>query len=85
MFTPEGREISPQFSAVNRSFMWITLPISGEWGMGNKWCREDYEAIISDGDNALAQGIFEQVKAIVDIKFGHKIGLMPLHCFWAKY
>ncbi len=82
MFTPEGREISPQFSAINRSFMRITLPISG---VGNKWCCEDYEAIISDGDNALAQGIFDQLSSIVDIKLGHKIGPMPLHCFWAKY
>jgi hypothetical protein len=31
VFTPEIREISPQFSAVNGSFMWITLPISGVW------------------------------------------------------
>jgi len=83
VFTPEGREISPQFSAVNHSFMWITLPISGVGG--NKRCREDYEAIISDDDNALAQGIFDQLSTIVDIKLGHKIGPVPLHCFWAKY
>lgn len=31
VFTPEGGEISLQFSAVNHSFMWITLPISGVW------------------------------------------------------
>jgi len=31
VFTPEGRGISPQFSAVNHPFMWITPPISGVW------------------------------------------------------
>ena len=82
MFTPEDRKISPQFSAVNCLFMRITFPISG---IGNKWCCEDYQAITSDGDNALAQSIFDQLSTIVDIKLGHKIGLMSLNCFRAKY
>ena len=49
--------------------------------MGNKRCREDYEAIISDDDNALAQGIFEQVKAVVDIQLCHQVSLVSFYSF----
>ena len=50
-------------------------------GVGNKRCSEDYDAIISDDDNALAQGIFEQVKAVVDIQLGHQVSLVSFYSF----
>ena len=34
MFTPKDRRISPQFLAVNRSFMWIGFSTSGVGGIG---------------------------------------------------
>jgi hypothetical protein len=56
VFTPKGREISRQICAVNRAFTGLMGALAQG---GNKWGSGDYGAIISDDDNALAQGIFE--------------------------
>jgi len=81
VFTPEGREMLPQISAANHSFTGMTRPISG---VRDTCCRGDYEAIISDGDNALAQGIFEQVKAVVDIQLCHQVSLVSFYSLGAN-
>ena len=56
MFTPESVEISPQFPAVNYPFTRITLLISRVWEMS---IAVKTASVVSDGDDALAQGIFE--------------------------
>ena len=40
---------------------------------------KNYEVVVSDSDDALAQGIFEQVKAVVDVQFCHEIGLVSFY------
>lgn len=39
----------------------------------------------SDGSDALAQSILDQVNAIVEVKLGHELGLVTLHSLGADY
>jgi hypothetical protein len=53
-------------------------------GVESKWRCEDYGVIISNIDNALAQGIFEKVKAVVNIQLGHQVSLVSFYSFGAN-
>jgi len=82
-FTSNDGRIRQQFFEVNPSFILIML--SGNGGSLGKRCHcECCEVLVSGSNNALAQGIFKQLKPAVDIQLSSKVGLVSFYSFGAN-